>query len=288
MREWLMIVFMVVIGLIAPAVLAADEGAASQPGARMTALYIAGDSTVKSSGIVMGWGDPIQGFFDAKRLHMENHAIGGRSSRVYVDEGRWEVIRKKLKAGDFVLMQFGHNDSKGQMSMDRYSLPGLGDESEEGTNPKTNEKVTIHTFGYYMKKMVREGQEAGATVIVLTPVPRNKWENGKIVRGEQGTGGWAKEVAEQLKAQFIDLNGVIADRYDPVGQTAIKALYFPQDNTHTNPVGAKLNAACVVLGLLDLKDCRLKDYLLPDAKAIAEKAATIDVSAAATAIAPAK
>jgi lysophospholipase L1-like esterase len=251
-------------------------------------LFICGDSTVHNRGAILGWGDIIGSeFFDTSRIGVENHAMGGRSSRTFVDEGRWDTVKERLRPGDFVLLQFGHNDSKGTMSLDRYSLPGLGPETEDAVNPKTGKSSTIHTFGYYMTHMVEDAKAAGATVIVLSPVPRSKWADGKIVRGEEHTGEWAAQVAQKESAPFVDLNGIIADRYDPIGQPTIKALYFPQDNTHTNPAGAKVNAACVVLGIEQLPDMRLKDYMLPTTAEKAQTTATIPSQAPPAATAPA-
>lgn len=238
-------------------------------------LFIIGDSTVKNHGPIEGWGQIIPQFFDAKRILIENDALAGRSSRTFVTEGLWEHVRAKLRKGDFVLMQFGHNDGKSTLSASRYSLPGLGEETEPGVDAKTKEPIEIHTFGWYMRKMIGETRASGAEPIVLSPVPRCKWANGKIVRGEDNHGEWASEIAAAEKVPFIDLNGLIADRYDPIGQRTIKAMYFPMDNTHTNPAGAKVNAACVVLGLLNLKDCSLSDFLAPNAVTEAATAATI-------------
>ncbi|HEX4054259.1 MAG TPA: rhamnogalacturonan acetylesterase [Tepidisphaeraceae bacterium] len=238
-------------------------------------LFIIGDSTVRNRLPLVGWGDPIRDFFDLQRIHIENDAMAGRSSRTFVTEGRWEAVRAKLHKGDFVLMQFGHNDTKAPISMGRYSLAGLGDETEQGVDPKTKKEIQIHTFGWYMRKMIGETLAGGATPIVLSPVPRCKWEDGKIVRGEAGHGPWAAEIAKTMGVAFIDLNGLIADRYDVVGQPRIKALYFPRDNTHTNLAGAKLNAGCVVIGILQLSDCPLRLYLSDDAPAEAETATEI-------------
>lgn len=235
-------------------------------------LFIVGDSTVKNRLPLVGWGDPIGDFFDLDRIHIENDAMAGRSSRTFVTEGRWEAVRAKLRKGDFVLMQFGHNDTKAPISADRYSLAGLGDETEQAVDPKTKKEIQIHTFGWYMRKMIGEALAGGATPIVLSPVPRCKWTGGKIVRGEADHGPWAAEVAGATGVAFVDLNGLIADRYDPVGQPRIKALYFPRDNTHTNLAGARLNAGCVVNGILQLSDCPLRLYLSDDAPAEAEAA----------------
>jgi rhamnogalacturonan acetylesterase len=250
----------------------------SQPSTQrdLPALFIIGDSTVKNHGkMIQGWGDPIAAFFDRTRIVVENDALAGRSSRTFVTEGLWEKVHVKLRKGDFVLMQFGHNDTKAPISANRYSLPGLGEETEDAVDPKTEQPIVIHTYGWYMRKMIAEALASGAEPIVLSPVPRCKWANGKIVRGEEHHGQWAAEVAAAAGVPFIDLNGLIADRYDPIGQPIIKAMYFPMDNTHTNPAGARVNAACVVLGLLQLKECPLAGYLLDSSSTEAAAAATI-------------
>jgi hypothetical protein len=81
---------------------------------------------------------------------------------------------------------------------------------------------------------------------------------------------------------FIDLNGLIADLYDAAGQKRIKALYFPKDNTHTNLAGARVNAGCVVTGVLRLSDCPLRFYLLDDAPGLADEAMGIPEELSAT------
>jgi lysophospholipase L1-like esterase len=238
-------------------------------------IFIVGDSTVKNHWPLVGWGDPVADYFDLHRINVENDAAAGRSSRTFIAEGRWEAVRAKLRPGDFVLMQFGHNDTKAPISAQRYSLPGLGDEIENSVDPKTGQPVTIHTYGWYMRKMISEAQAAGATPIVFSSVPRCKWAEGKIVRGEENHVLWASQIAAKMGVQFVDLNALIADLYDPCGQKRIKALYFPGDNTHVNLVGAKVNAGCVVIGILGLKNCSLAKFLVPDAGEMAGAATVI-------------
>jgi len=258
--------------------------ATSQPTTRdLPTLFIIGDSTVKNHGNIQGWGDPIADYFDHKKIAVENDAAAGRSSRTFISEGRWEAVRAKLQKGDFVMMQFGHNDTKAPISAMRYSLAGLGDETEQSVDPKTKEKIVIHTYGWYMRKMINESLAAGAEPIVLSSVPRCKWVQGKILRGEEDHCKWAGQVAQAAGVPFIPLNDLIADRYDPAGQARIKALYFPQDNTHTNPAGARINAACVILGLLQNKDCLLNDDLIDSAATDALCKSQIDMT---TKIAP--
>src|SRR4051795_3823839 len=125
---------------VAVALLAADESP------RPT-LFIVGDSTVKNSTPgQQGWGDPLIKLFDAKRINVENHAIGGRSSRTFQTEGRWDRILEKAKPGDFVLIQMGHNDG-GKINDDsraRGSIGGLGEETEEIDNILTKKHEVVH------------------------------------------------------------------------------------------------------------------------------------------------
>lgn len=237
--------------------------------ARTPVLYIVGDSTVESregadADAQQGWGGKIDKYFHSGKLKIENHAIGGRSSRSFRREGRWQAILDVLKPGDFVLIQFGHNDG-GSLSNDngRTSLKGMGDETREVTNEESGETETVHTFGWYMKKYVSEARDKGATVIVCSLVPRCLWsENGKCGRANQGYGGWAKEAAEEQKAWFIDLNEIVAKCYDRIGdEEKVRKLYFSDHHTHTNRKGAALNAECVVAGLRGLRNCPLYKYL---------------------------
>jgi len=230
--------------------------------APLPTLYVCGDSTAAPMpGPILGWGQKIGDFLDSSRIHVENRALGGRSARTFVTEGRWEAVRGKLRSGDIVLLQFGHNDTKSAINTSRYDLPGLGEESEEIANPRGGAKLVIRTFGYYMRKMIDEAKAAGATVVVLSPVPRCKWADGVIVRGEEGHGPWAEELARAAGVSFLDANARIAAVYNPIGAARIKALYFPQDNTHTSPAGARLSAACIVEGLIALPGAPLAPYL---------------------------
>ncbi len=234
------------LAFIAVGLLALCASVRAQADAALPTLYICGDSTAApSKPPLQGWGVVVGELFDAAKIHVENRALGGRSARTFIEEKRWSAVKEKLHKGDFVFLQFGHNDTRGPLTANRYDLPGLGNEVEEGTG--------IRTFGFYMRQMIDEGVASGATVIVLSPVPRNKWAGGKIVRGEENHGEWAAALAKEKGVAFLDANALIADIYDPIGQTRIKALYFPQDNTHPNDNGARLNAATIAHGLITLQ-----------------------------------
>jgi len=232
-------------------------------------LFIIGDSTVKTpTEGQQGWGDPIADLFDPKKIKVENRARGGRSSRTFQTEGLWEQILAELKPGDFVLMQFGHNDASAvnDTSRARGTLKGTGEETEEIDNLLTKKHEVVHTFGWYMRKYITEAKAKGATPIVLSPVPRNNWKDRKVARNAATYGGWAAEVAKSQSVFFVDLNEIIAQRYESLGQERVGQELFFNDQTHTSPAGARLNAESVVAGLRELKKCKLTKFLLKENK----------------------
>jgi len=234
-------------------------------------LWLIGDSTVKNSwdrgdGGLWGWGRPIAAYFDTNRINVENQALGGTSSRSYLNSKLWEAVRVQIKPGDFVIMQFGHNDGGGAYDdgRARKSIRGNGEETMEVTLPNGT-KETVQTYGWYMRKYIADTKAAGATPIVCSLIPRNDWANGKVRRADNSYGGWAKEAAAAGSAHFIDLNQLIADRYEQLGEEAVKP-FFPKEHTHTGWDGAVLNAQCVVAGIKSLEDCTLHNYLLESPK----------------------
>jgi lysophospholipase L1-like esterase len=145
-----------------------------------------------------------------------------------------------MKPGDFVVMQFGHNDggSLDGAQAARVSLPGVGNETQEG----------VHTFGWYLRQFVAETRARGATPVICSLVPRKIWKDGKIARNSDDYGKWAADVARSENAPFIDLNETIAREYDRLGTEKVDAL-FADEHTHTNRAGAELNAAIIAAGL---------------------------------------
>jgi lysophospholipase L1-like esterase len=112
-----------------------------------------------------------------------------------------------------------------------------------------------------MRKYVNDAKAAGAIPIVCSPIPRNMWKDGKVIRSNEAYALWAKEVAQQTNAYFIDLNNSIGDAYEKMGKQKT-AAFFPGDHTHTNREGALFNANIVINGIKNLKGCTLKNYLL--------------------------
>jgi len=240
--------------------------AVAPPATLHPALFLVGDSIMKTgtgNGETgrWGWGSEIVSCFDSKRIHVYNEGRGGRSSRSYIAEGLWSAILARLEPGDFVILQFGHNDAaNSQAYPDRTSLKGSGDETQEIENPKSAQKEIIHSYGWYLRQYVADAKTKGASVLICSPVPRNTWIDGKIKRGFDGYAKWATDAAKSSGALFVDLNNIAADRYDALGQAKMRE-YFA-DNQHTTKAGARLNAEAVVEGLSKLQDCPLISDLI--------------------------
>jgi lysophospholipase L1-like esterase len=212
-------------------------------------LYVCGDSTA-ANGRERGWASHLQPFFDPAKLRVENRARGGRSSRTFLTEGLWDKVVADLKPGDFVIIQFGHNDG-GPLDRDRArgTIRGTGDESQEVTMPDGKQE-TVHTYGHYLRRFIADARAHGATPIVASPVVRNDWRDGKVIRSESYP-VYSADVAKSEKCLFVDASNIIADRYDEMGEAAVKP-YFPEEHTHTSADGAKLNAELIVAGLKSL------------------------------------
>jgi lysophospholipase L1-like esterase len=233
-------------------------------------VFCIGDSTVKNgqgdgSGGLWGWGDPIVQFFDTSRVKVENHARGGTSSRTYRTLGLWDKVLEKIEPGDYVLMQFGHNDS-GALNDSlraRGTIKGTGAESQEIDNILTGEHETVHTYGWYIRQYIQEIENKGAHPVVVAPIPRNDWVDGKVPRNADSYGGWAREVAAEENVPFINLNERMASAMEEVGEKNVTGTYFfARDHTHTSAKGAVLAASLIADELKKLNNFDLKKYLL--------------------------
>lgn len=238
--------------------------------AQKPTLYLIGDSTVKNGkgkgdGALWGWGSYLADFFELDKINVENHALGGTSTRTFQSRGLWDSVLVKLKAGDFVLMQFGHNDGSplDDTARARGTIKGIGTESKEIFNPITKKKEMVYTYGFYLRKFITEAKAKGATPIVCSPVPRNPVRNGVLTLATDNYATWAEEVAHSEKVGFIPLNKLIKDKYAALGAEQVDLFFTEKDHTHTNEPGAKVNAASVVEGLKLLEGATLVKYLKP-------------------------
>lgn len=212
-------------------------------------IYLVGDSTMSEKEVKAypetGWGMPFRYFFD-ETVVVENHARNGRSTRTFITEGRWQAISDKLKADDYVFIQFGHNDESKEKT-DRYTSPA-------------DYKINLTRF-------INESLAKGAVPVLLTPVARRRFdEQGNIRVSHPEYSPLVHEVAKQLNVAFIDLDKRSQALYQQFGKENSKLLFlqlkpgehpnYPEgkdDNTHFNELGARLIAQIVLEEIQNLK-----------------------------------
>lgn len=240
----------------------------SLPQHHTTHLYIASDSTATDYSTEpdymakrypqMGWGQVFQLLFTAeslprlKNLHVattvkvEPKAKGGRSTRSFFEEGRWREIYDALQPGDLVLIQFGHNDQS-KDKVERYT--------------------PIDGYKQYLRMYVENVRAKKARPILMTSVSRNnRWENGKLLNTHGDYPQAVKDLAVEMKVDFIDLNQLSMDLFNAKGQKYVSEKYFMnlpegkfegypkglKDNTHFQPEGAEAVAKLVFEALTKL------------------------------------
>ena len=202
-------------------------------------IFIAGDSTAadrdtSNNNQERGWGQMLQNYFNKNFIVVDNHARGGRSSKSFIDEGRWDEILKNMKKGDYAIIQFGHND-------------GVEDEARHTDHPGS-------TFEQYLTKYATDTINHGGIPILMSPVSRRWWKNGVLVDSFGGYREGAKNVATQLKAHYVDANAITTKLINSLGDEGSKKLFMisagKNDNTHFTIKGAttvaKLLAEAVI------------------------------------------
>ena len=232
-------------------------------------VFITGDSTVKNEDKdengMWGWGSQAYTVFDENKVTCVNCAKAGRSTRTYLNEGRWDQVYNSLQPGDYVLIQFGHNDI-GPIDSQRMrgTIPGTSDSTHVYRMKDSGNYELVYTFGWYLKKFIQDVREKGATPILVSLTPRNEWKDGKIERRNDSYGKWYREVAQETGVQLVDVHNITADYLDKVCGSKDKAMaYYNHDHTHTSLLGAKTNAQSIATGLTvvgsPLADCLLKE-----------------------------
>jgi lysophospholipase L1-like esterase len=215
----------------------------------------------------LGWGERITPFFDTNKINVVNHAIGGRSARTFYTDGHWAKTLATVKPGDYVIVQFGHNDQGriGDPAMKgRADGKGIGDETVADTRPDGTTEL-VHTFGWYMAKFTTDAQAKPATVILVSPVPhKQRWETG---RDFENIALWDSQVAQAHGAFYFDLTRVITDAYKKEGAEKV-ATYFADKGTHTSDLGARFNAARVIAGLKSLPGDPLEKFFSETGRAV--------------------
>lgn len=222
-------------------------------------VFITGDSTVKNKDKdkddMWGWGALANTIFNEKKITPVNVAIAGRSTRSYLREGRWDALYNMLQPGDFVLIEFGHNDICPITDQKaRGVIPGTKDTCHVYKMEADGSFVVVYSFGWYLKKFIDDVREKGATPILVSLTPRNEWSNGKVERRNDSYGKWYREVVEETGVEFLDLHNIAADYLDKKYKGKEDAMpYFKKDHTHTSLLGATNNAKCVAKGLKKMK-----------------------------------
>jgi lysophospholipase L1-like esterase len=233
---------------------------------KLPTIWTIGDSTVRCGVNATGddrpgqwgWGTPFVGYFDPKKVNVVNRAMGGTTTASFYT-GLWKGMVDLIKKGDVVIMQFGTNSGRGE-------LRGIGEETQQATG-RDGQPTTNHTYGWYIRQFIAETRAKGATPVVCSLIPRNaRGADGKINRSANSQAGWAKETAAAEKADFVDLNELIARKYDAMEQSAVDALF--SGSPHTSWAGAVVNAETVISGLKALKTDPVAAYYVPQVKEI--------------------
>lgn len=220
-------------------------------------VFLAGDSTGKNADKdpngMWGWGSQAASVFDGDKCTFVNCAMAGRSTRTFLKEGRWDDIYNSLEPGDYVLIQFGHNDMSG---IDKPKFRGVIPVAQDSCHVYRMEDdgsyEVVYSFGWYLKKFIEDTREKGATPILLSLTPRNEWPNGKVERRNDFFGKLYRQVVEETGVDFIDIHNITADALDKMGKEKAAAM-FNHDHTHTSLAGAQLNCQSLAKGLKAIK-----------------------------------
>lgn len=213
----------------------------SIPGKKKIKIFLAGDSTMSIKETKAypetGWGMPFVHFWDST-VKVVNKAKNGRSTKTFISEGLWQSIYDQLSEGDYVFIQFGHND-EAKEKLERYTSP------EEY-------KANITRF-------VNDAWSKKAKPILFTPVSRRKFKDGKQVETHEQYSKLVRELALSLHVPVIDLDKKSMELYQEWGEENSKLLFlqlkpgehpnYPDgknDNTHFNELGARLVAQLVL------------------------------------------
>ncbi|RHZ53995.1 Rhamnogalacturonan acetylesterase [Aspergillus turcosus] len=229
------------------------------PGTLSATIYMAGDSTMAKNGGgsgTDGWGQYISSYVSAT---VSNKAVAGRSARSYTREGRFQAIADVLKPGDYVVIEFGHNDGGSLSTTDngRTDCPGTGDETCTTTYNGVQE--TVLTFPKYLENAAKLFVSKGAKVLISSQTPNNPWETGTFSYSASRFVGYAKLAAQTAGVDYVDHGAYVADRFETLGKTTVDS-YFPNDHTHTSPTGAQVVANAFLKAVV-CTDVNLKDVL---------------------------
>jgi lysophospholipase L1-like esterase len=226
---------------IIPLILAALIGSAFSLRSKKTRIFLAGDSTIsikaEKAWPETGWGMPFAHFWDSS-IEVRNKAMNGRSTKSFIREGRWQNILDEIHAGDYVFIQFGHND-EAKSKQERYTPPD--------------------SFQLNLRQFVKDVRDRKGNPVLFTPVSRRKFKEGIAQPTHEEYSPLVKKVAASLQVTLIDLDALSRELYQQTGEEASKLLFlqlkagehpnYPDgkiDNTHFSELGARLIAQIVL------------------------------------------
>ncbi len=210
-------------------------------------VYMIGDSTMSikkpEAYPETGWGMEFPQFFD-KSVTVDNRAMNGRSTWSFQTENRWQPVVDNLNEGDYVIIEFGHNDEK-------LEKPGIG--------------TTLDQFRDNLIKFVNDTRSKKAFPILMTPISRRSFKDGVVTLTHKGYPNVVRHVADSLKVPMVDMELKTKQWLQSVGDEPSKKFFnyvevgdknYPQgkkDDTHLSPAGAKKIAELAVEGIKELK-----------------------------------
>ena len=219
--------------------------------AKSITVFTIGDSTMAPKDTVdnpeRGWAMAFPLFFNKETVRFENHARNGRSTKSFIDEGRWDTVVNSLSAGDYVFIQFGHNDEKEERAS-LYAAPN-------------------GAYRDNLSRFVKETQDKGAFPVLMTPIIRRKFNAEGLLENTHGEYPDAvRRLAAELKVPFIDMEAKSRKAIEKLGPEASKDLFVwfgpgvhkrfskgKQDDTHLKFTGAVTMAQLAVDGIRELK-----------------------------------
>jgi len=215
-------------------------------------LYLAGDSTMAKGGggsKTEGWGVFLP--YSLTGITVVNNAVAGRSARSYTDEGRFTTIINAVVSGDYVLIEFGHNDGGSLSPTDNGRSACVGAGSETCVSATG---AVVQTYPTYLTRAAKAIVAKGARVIISSPTPNNVCETACAYSAPRFT-GYGKIVVSNTGAlaSFVDHGQYVANEYIRLGKK-VTDTYYPVDHTHPSPQGSTVVAAAFVKGLLCAKD----------------------------------
>lgn len=220
-------------------------------------VFLAGDSTCANKAAdkrpETGWGEMLQQYFDPAKVKVDNRALNGRSTKSFVDEGHWQKLIDAVKKGDFVFIEFGHNDEK----KDKPAIYASPDDYKKN-----------------LTRFIAEVRAKGATPVLMTPVSRRKFDGETVVKTHGDYPEAVKALGKDQHVAVIDMETKSAAVHSKYGNEGSRVLFlqlkpgenanYPkgvEDNTHFSPKGADEMARLAVEGIRE-SGLKLAKYLI--------------------------